>query len=177
MKFFALSNDFHLPYRFTPLQNQIWGQIQFGIAIFLFIDGKIRGTLCDGINAQTLALLTPPLNATTNSGGGVCYDPSRRLGASNVLDNNPTCSLESVLSPVNTAIDSVVSVSDEVNSTINTLDDAFQVVRSPIEDVLNFFADNVYEPLKPFIEAVGTIQPVFDTVKDVIDNIPTCEIW
>ncbi len=94
-----------------------------------------------------------------------------------MLDNNPTCSLEPVLSPANTAIDSVVSVSGEVNSTINTLDDAFEVLRSPIEDVLNFFADNVYEPLKPFIEAVGTIQPVFDTVTGVIDNIPTCEVW
>ena len=149
--------------------------IQFGIAIFLFVDGKIRGLLCDGINAQTLALLTPP-DPITNSGGGACYNPSRRLDESTVLDN-PTCSLESVLSPANAAISSIVSVSEDVNTTINNLDDAYQLVKNPIEDILNFFADNVYEPLKPFIEEVGKLQPVFDGVKDVIDNFPTCDIW
>jgi hypothetical protein len=118
------------------------------------------------------------MDATTNSGGGACHNPSRRLDKSAVLGiNNPTCSLESVLSPTNAAIGSIVSVSEDVNTTINQLDDAYQLVKSPIEDVINFFANNVYEPLKPFIEEVEKLQPIFDTVKDVIDKMPTCDFW
>lgn len=162
---------------FFLLFFKYWGQLQFGIAIFLMVDARVRGVLCDGINAKTLALLSPPMNAT-NSGGGACYDPSsRRLDDSTVLGDNPTCSLESVLVPANAAVGAVVSATQEVNNTITTLDEAFQPIKGPIEEVIEFFADKVYEPLKPFLEAVGEIQPVFDTVADVIDSIPTCDFW